>query len=249
MLWGFFTLTHIITLIIAVLMIVGLYFVLKNKTQKTQTLVLGVLSFSGVAAIIFNLVTWGSPLEYLPFHLCSIVAILLPITIFTKSKVLGNLLLLWALGALAAIVVNNAQANYEIFSWTFFFYYVPHTLEFGITILLFALGILRLDAKCIVSTIVLTMLIYTLVHFINLAVNAYCVKNNIVDYAGNIIKVNYMYSLVPENPIFVLFYQILPFKYWYLYMSIPIIAIYLGAIYLGNSLYQKYKNNKNQTTK
>ena len=244
MLWGFFTVTHIITLILAVGIIVGLYFFLKKRSQKTQIIVLGVLSFSGIAAIIFNLTTWGSPLEYLPFHLCSIVALLLPITVFTKSKALGNLLLLWALGALAAIIVNNAQANYEIFSWTFFFYYVPHTLEFGITILLFALGIIQLDAKCIVSTIVLTMLIYTVVHFINLGVNAHCEKNQILDYAGNVIKVNYIYSLVPENPIFVLFYNILPYKYWYLYMSIPIIALYLGAIYWGHSIYKKLKNRK-----
>ena len=244
MLWGFFTLTHIITLIIAMLIIIGLYFLLKRMPEKLQIVILGILSFSGIGAIIFNLTTWGSPLEYLPFHLCSIVAILLPITVFTKSKVLGNLLLLWALGALAAIIVNNAQANYEIFSWTFFFYYVPHTLEFGITVLLFALGLIKLDAKCIVSTIILTMLIYTLVHFINLGVNAYCIKNEIVDYAGNIIQVNYMYSLVPENPIFALFYQILPYKYWYLYMSIPIIALYLGAIYLGNGLYKKIKAKK-----
>ena len=205
MLWGSFSLTHIVTLIIAVLAIFLLYFLLKNCNQKFQIFVLGILSFSGIVAIIFNLTTWGSPLEYLPFHLCSIVALLLPITVFTKSKILGNLLLLWALGALAAIVVNNAQANFEIFSWTFFFYYVPHTLEFGITILLFVLGIIKLDAKCIISTIVLTMIIYTVVHFINLGVNAYCIKNNITDYAGNIIKVNYMYSLAPENPIFVLF--------------------------------------------
>ncbi len=246
MVWGFFSVTHIITLILAVLIIVALYYLLKICPKFLQIAVLGILSFSGIGAIIFNLITWGSPLEYLPFHLCSIVAILLPFTVFSRSKVLGNLLLLWALGALCAIIVNNAQAHFEIFSWTFFFYYVPHTLEFGVTILLFALGLIKLDAKCIISTVVLTMAIYTVVHFINLGVNAYCAKNEILNSAGNIITVNYMYSLVPANPIFDLFYQILPYPYWYLYMSIPIVVVYLGAIYCGHGIYSWAKRRKEE---
>ena len=49
--------------------------------RKIQTVVLGILSFSGIAAIIFNLVTWGSPYEYLPLHLCSLTAMVLPVVV------------------------------------------------------------------------------------------------------------------------------------------------------------------------
>ena len=123
MLWGSFGVVHLLSLFIGAGMIVGLYFLLRRFSAKTQTVVLGILSFSGIAAIIFNLVTWGSPYEYLPLHLCSLTALVLPVAVFTRSKVLGNLLLLWSLGAVMALVVNTAQANFEICSATFAFYF------------------------------------------------------------------------------------------------------------------------------
>ena len=55
MLWGSFGIVHIASLLIGALILVGLYFLLKRRTQKTQVIVLGILSFSGIAAIIFNL--------------------------------------------------------------------------------------------------------------------------------------------------------------------------------------------------
>jgi hypothetical protein len=72
MTWGFFSIAHIASLVLAVALIVALYFILRKVNDTIKTIVLGILSFSGIAAIIFNLVVWDSPLEYLPFHLCSI---------------------------------------------------------------------------------------------------------------------------------------------------------------------------------
>ncbi len=243
--WGSFGLVHIATLVFGALMILGLYFALRKASRKVQTIVLGVLSFSGIGAIIYNLVTWGSPIEYLPLHLCSINAILLPIVVFTRNKTLGNLLLVWCLGALAALVVNTAQAEFELNSWTFVFYYFPHVLEFGIPILLFSLGMIEKHPKYILSTLGITMLIYTGVHFCNLGLNAYLANKNVLDYAGNLIQVNYMYSLIPENPLLAIFKQIIPYDYWYMYMIVPILAVYLGVVYLPQIL--KHKSTKINT--
>ena len=184
--WGSFGVVHLATLAFAAAMILGLYFALRKAPKKVKIGVLGVLSLSGIAAIVFNLVTWGSPLEYLPLHLCSINALLLPIVVFTRNKTLGNLLLVWCLGAL---VVNFAQAEYELASWTFVFYYFPHVL----------------------------------------------------DYAGNLIQVNYMYSIVPENPLLALFKQVIPYDYWHMYMIVPILAVYLGIVYLPQILRSRPK--------
>lgn len=237
--WGSFGPVHIASLVLAAAMIVALYYALRRASKTAQTVVLGALSFSGIAAIIFNLVTWGSPLEYLPLHLCSINALLLPIVVFTRSKTLGNLLLVWCLGALAALVVNMAQAEYELNSWTFVFYYFPHVLEFGIPLLLFKLGLVEKHPKYILSTLVITMAIYTGVHFINVWLNNYCQANQILDYAGNVIQVNYMYSIVPENPLLALFKQVIPYDYWYMYMIVPILAVYLSIVYLPQLLRRK----------
>ena len=230
--WGFFTITHMITLVFAALIPIGLYFVLKKASRKVQTAVLGVLSFSGIAAIIYNLVTWGEPLAYLPLHLCSINALLLPIVVFTRNKTLGNLLLVWCLGALAALIMNNAMATAKLFDGPFCFYYFPHILEFGIPILLFKLGLVEKDAKCIFSTLAITMAIYTLVHFANVGINAYCLENQFSYNGTDILQVNYMYSVHPDNPLLALFYQVIPHTYWYMYLICPILAGYLLLVYL-----------------
>lgn len=232
MLWGSFGLVHIISLLVSAGIVVGLYFALRKAGDKAQTIVLGILSFSGIMAMIYNLVRWNSPLEYLPFHLCSLNALVLPFAVFTKNKVLNNLLLLWALGAVLALVVNTAQADYEIFSWTFFFYYFPHTLEVGVPILMFVLKRTEKDLKCILWTVLITLGALVVIHFINLGINRYCVAQNILDWKGDIVQVNYMYTLRPENPLLQLFYNIIPHEFWYMMMCIPVALVYLSFVYL-----------------
>ena len=231
--WGFFSVVHIVSLLLIPLIIVGLYYILKNKSEKTKIIVLGVLSFSGIIAIIANLVMWGSPIEYLPFHLCSLTAMCLPFAVFSKNKILNNLLLLWSLGAVMALVVNSAQAEYKIFSSVFAIYYFPHMLEFGIPILMFKLGLVEKDKKCIKSTLGITFVAYTIIHLINIVINNYLVG------VGSDIRVNYMYSVKPENPIFDLCYSLIPYSYWYLFLIIPIIVVYLLIIYIPEFKKQK----------
>lgn len=236
MTWGFLSSAHIISLILAVGIITLLYFILKNKSDRVKTIVLGILSFSGIAAIIYNLVAWNSPLEYLPLHLCSLNAMVLPFAVFTRKKVLNNLLLLWSIGALFALIINVSVSDAKILSWTFVFYYFPHVFELGIPILMFLLKLAKKDVKCIISTVVITMTVYTLIHFVNLWINSYAIKNNIVDLAGNVIKVNYMYSIYPDNPLLNLLYSIIPYQYWYMYLTMVVIVIYLGIVYLKDIL-------------
>jgi uncharacterized membrane protein YwaF len=230
--WGFLSTAHIVSLVLAVGIITALYFLLRKAKNAIKIAVLGILSFAGIGAIIFNLVIWNSPLEYLPLHLCSLNALVLPVAVFSRNKILNNLLLLWSLGALIALVLNNAVAEAEILSWTFAFYYFPHVLEFGIPVLMFLLGLVKKDVKCIATTLGITMASYTVIHFINLWINSYAVTNNIVDWAGNVIKVNYMFSIYPDNPVLTLFYQIIPHAYWYMYLAVAVITIYLVCIYL-----------------
>lgn len=220
MTWGTFTPVHFATLALAALGLWGLYALLRHWGEKNRIALLGVLSFSGIGAIIFNLLAWNAPMDYLPLHLCSVNAVLLPFAVLRRNKTVCNLLLLWSLGAVAALVANWGVQDAKIPSWTFFFYYVPHTLEFGIPILLFKLGLAEKDPRCIGSTLGITMLVYTGVHFINVAINRFTVYS-----------ANYMYSVRPENPLLALFYKVIPHPYWYMYMITPILAVYLLAAY------------------
>lgn len=240
--WGTFTPVHILTLVAAAAVLAGLFFVLRRRSVRTQTVVLGILSFSGIAAITFNLLVWDEPLAYLPLHLCSINAMILPFAVFSRNKTLCNLLLVWCLGALAAIVLNYEMCGVELWSWTFFFYYFPHVMEFGIPILLFALGLVKKDPRCIGSTIGISMGIYTVVHFINLGINAWCNANQF-GYGDSVYQANYMFSIQPTNPLVSLFASVIPGQYWYMYMVLPIVLVYLLVVY-APELYKIIKNGK-----
>ncbi|MBR3845589.1 MAG: YwaF family protein [Clostridia bacterium] len=237
--WGpMFGTVHIVTLVVAVLINVALYFALSNASRKTQVITLFFLSFAGIAAIIFNLVTWGRPWEYLPLHLCSLNAMLLPFAVLTRKKWACNLLLLWSLGSYIALILHTTggmdQTN--LFSWSFVFYYFPHVLEAGIPILLFALKLVDKDHKTIKSTLIITFACYTAIHFINVAINSGLIG------PGDI-QVNYMFSITPNNPLLQLFWMVIPSSYWYMLLCIPVILLYLGWWYLPELLeYRKHRS-------
>lgn len=242
MAWGFFTPLHIITLIAAALIILGLHFVLRNKSEKTQKIVLLCMSFWCIGCLIFDLFYYGSPFEYLPLHLCNVNGILLPFAVCTKNKRLNNLLLLWSLGALLALILNSASAHFVLFGVDFNKYYFSHVFEFGVPLLMFSLGLVEKDAKCMISTMIITFLTYTGIHFCNVGINTYLANNDIVNTAGQVIQVNYMYSLAPNNPLSELFLQLIPYKYWYNLPALPIMVVYLVGIY-RKQLFAKPQNN------
>ena len=229
--WGNFSFVHILSLILAILFNIAIYFLIRKKSKLTQLFVLTMLSFLGILAIIFNLIMWKSPLEYLPLHLCSLNALILPFCIIKQNDKLFNLLILWSLGAFIALIVNNSVSEANIFSLTFFFYYFPHVFECGIPLIMLKLKLVQLKRKYLFSTLFITFISYTIIHFINVLINSYCIKYNIVDNLGNIIKVNYMFSIYPDNPLLNLFYKIIPYSYFYMLLAFPIIAVYLLLIY------------------
>jgi hypothetical protein len=166
--------------------------------------------------------------------MCSMNAVILPFAVLSRSKIVNNLLLLWSLGAMAALIVNTEQANFDIFSWTFVFYYMPHMVELGVPILMFALGLSKKHIKYIGSTLGITFVTYTIVHFINLGLNNFLAASNMLDWKGDLIQVNYMYSLSAPNPVLQFFYNILPYQYWYMLLVLPVMAIYLCIVYIND---------------
>lgn len=227
--WGSFSAFHIVTIALSLATPVILYYILRSRTQKTQRICLFVLSLSGMAAICYNLLMWGSPLEYLPLHLCSINAIIMPIAIVTANKLLANLLPLFSLGALAAIILNTGQADYVVMSWVFAFYYIPHTLEFAIPFVLLKLGIFKSDTHYILPSVGLTFGIYTFVHFVNVFINSLGISNG----TGSTISVNYMYSISPQGiPLISQIWNICPHEYFYMLFLVPIVALFYVAMNL-----------------
>ena len=232
MLWGTFSAAHIVSLLLAVGLTVGLHFLLRRFSDRRKIAVLFVLSFAGIAAIVFNLIAWGSPLEYLPLHMCSVHALFLPITVATRHRVLGMFSLFCCLGAVLALVVNTGQTHFEILSPTFAFYYFPHVLEVAVPILLFTTGLIRPEGRAILPTVLLTVLIYTAVHFTNVGINVWAAARGLLNWEGRPLTVNYMFSLSHGgNPLLKLFWKCIPYPYWYMYGAVPILAVYLSSIW------------------
>lgn len=237
--WGSFGTVHLATLLAAALMIALLYLILKYKPRKTQTAVLFLLSFAGNAATVYNLVAWGSPLEYLPLHLCALNGLLLPAAVVTRNRNLCNLLLLWSLGAFVALVANGPMANAEITGLPFLFYYFAHVTELGIPLLLFALDHVEKDPKCIRSTLGITWATYTGVYGINKLINFLCALLQVTRPDGSLIQVNYMYSMGPIDPLSGALWKLIPCEYWYMLLAMPIIALYLFALYAPQFVHRR----------
>lgn len=246
--WGSFGTVHFATLVFAAALLALTYLFLKNKSLKTQLTVLGILSFFGNAATIYNLVAWGEPLDYLPLHLCALNGLLLPIAVFTRNKKLCNLLLLWSLGAFVALVANGTMASADIFGWPFFFYYFAHVTELGVPLLLFKLGLVEKDYRCISSTLGITWGAYTAVYGINKLINGLCAFYHVTRADGSLIQVNYMYSMGPIDPLSGALWKMLPYEYWYMLLAIPIIALYLMALYAPQFL-AHYRGHRHHTHK
>lgn len=247
--WGHFSTAHITSLILVVVIGVLGYFLLRKKSEIVQKYFMIGLSMPGIFAIIYNLIAYGNPIEYLPLHMCSIAAILLPIAVIRKNNIIGNLLLIWGVGSLSALIFNQLAADYLLFSMEWFIFLIPHACEVIVIVYMFLLKHIKLHPKYIISSIVLTIVIYTIIHFCNIGINEICIANNLLDPNGELIQVNFMFSLVPEIPALELMYGLIPYKYWYMYSFGISIAIYLSLIYIPVYLVEKRKTkncfNKN----
>lgn len=229
--WGTFTPFHIFTILVTLSAPFILYFALRKRSAMTQKITLFILSLSGTGAIIYNLLMWGSPLEYLPFHLCSINALLLPISIITSSKLLASTLPLFSIGAFAAIAFNYAQGNYVILSWVFVAYFFPHMFEFAIPFVQLKLGLVKTGARYIFPAVGMTFSFYTVAHFVNRVVNKVLDAQEKVDSLGEPVSVNYMYSLDPEGlPILSQLWDILPCEYFYMLLLFPLVLLIYSVI-------------------
>ncbi|MBQ9745352.1 MAG: YwaF family protein [Clostridia bacterium] len=247
MAWGTFTLQHIISLAAVAAFAAALYFILRRLSDKGKTAVLFAVSLLGVAAVLYDLFRWGRPLEYLPLHLCSLNALIIPFAVLTKNKVASHLTLVWSLGAMLVLIVNTGQAYYEMFSEAFWVFVICHAVDVTVPMLLFITGLVEFDIKKAPATVGVTMGAYTAVHFANLAINKYLLEtaSPVMAYSrtpARVPQVNYMYSLGDEgNVFFELFRKIIPYDYWHMYLIAPLIFAFLFSVHFIQKKYKKRK--------
>ena len=230
MTWGSFDNVHLITLALAVAINITIYFILNKKTRTTQILSLFALSLFGVGYIVYGLISSGADIiKNLPLSLGALSTLILPFAILTRGKRICNLLLIWSAGSIIALVFNTAMADIKVFSVEFITYFMMHTLSAGIPILLFELKLVQRYTKIAKSIIPFTVLVFTVVHILNLAINSI---NNWSLSEG----VNYMATLAPTSELLNFFYAIIPSPYWYMILTLPLLAGYIVYWYLPEIL-------------
>ena len=224
MIWGTFSDTHIATLIFALVFVFILYRILVNHSRKFQILSLFVLSLALAVIVVYDAMTS----KYLPLHWWSLSALILPYAVLTRGQSSCNLLLLWPVQSLIFLVFNYDKADMNVLSTQFALYWLTHVLIFSIPLILFWLKLVKRDYKYIRRSIVLSILTYTAVHFINIAFGT-----------------NYLYSTGPDsNSVLVFIRTIFPLDYWYMYALIPAAFIYLFWWYLPEILDHRRKTKR-----
>lgn len=231
--WGSFSTVHLVSIGLAILINISLYFLLATLSRGKQLLILFTLSLFGAGVVVNGIIAnQADIIRNLPLSFWAINALLLPVVILTRSKLLSNTLLIWSVSSIIALLVNTGMENVDIFSWEFLIYFVTHTLGAGIPILLFELGIAKRSTKIAKPTIILTILLYTGVHIVNLAINS------LNSWSAND-GVNYMATLQPNSELLDFFYAIIPSEFWYMILALPALLLYVLYWYLPEILDQR----------
>lgn len=221
--WGFFTTQHIITIIFAIVFTIAMYFILRKIEPEKSDKILFILSFLGYVGIIGNLfigIRENILLNKLPLHLCSWNAILLPFAIKTRDSRLCTTLSVWSIGALIAILINDEGIAYQFMGLKFAIYYFPHVVEFAVPILFLLLKRFKTKKSDISFAMVLTLLVYSIAY----------IASEIITACG--VPVNYLFTMGSTNFITDFFYNIIPYKYFYMFLTAPIIACLYYLVYL-----------------
>lgn len=226
--WGTFNTTHLSTLAFALVLIVVIFNSLVHKRRKVQVLTLFVLALAVAGVVLSDTVTSENVIHNLPLSLWSMSAVLLPYAVLTRQRWCCNLLLLWPIESLFLLVFNYDKADMDMMTGEFLIYFFTHVFIFAIPLLLFWLRLVKRENKYIIRSLGLTAIVYTGVHFFNVA-------------SGT----NYLYSVSPAgNETFAFFRTIFPFEYWYMYLIIPAFLIYLAWWYLPEILDHRRKTRR-----
>lgn len=230
--FGFF---HIMTLVCSILTPFLLWLILRNKKDLTKRIILGVFAFVGIGMLVYEFFRDGRILYDLPLHLCSLNGLLIPFVLIFKNKRLGNMLMLWSFGALGALIFNFEVDMLPISDPACWTYFVPHYVQLTIPLSMGLLKIFEIDYKTIPSTLLFTVIAYTIVHIINKIFAA-------VDPA---LATNYMFSVHHQNNVFLLFmWNICPYEYFYMFLMLPLILVLLIIIYFNQFIKIIISTNK-----
>ncbi len=149
------SLGHILSIVLPILFIIGLYFLLKNKSQKTQKIVILVLIGINVLQHLFKSWVWY-PLYHGVFdfrnisfcNVCASAILLSPVAFLCRSKSLKDAQFFFGiLGGVVSMWIISVEAGIYIFSWEYIRYFTCHAILMVTSALPVLLGLHTLNMK------------------------------------------------------------------------------------------------------
>ncbi|WKY44003.1 YwaF family protein [Eubacteriaceae bacterium ES2] len=245
-----FNLTLLALLGMIVLSIFLLWFFLREKSEKTRRnalLILSgllILSYTINRILIFNdpdlVALWGGKgymiRETLPFQLCGLGMIFIPLALMTKKEILyAFCFVATPLAALLAIVFPPTPYDVTPFyNPSYFTFYLDHAFCIINGISLVTLGLYSPRMGTIFKTTFFVTFLAFIAHLINLGAS-------LIGLEG----VNYFYTLDPEGSgLLELFWSFIPMPYVYLLLYIPVLLTYYFLLVGFVLLIRKFQQGK-----
>lgn len=259
-----YNLVHLAILAFFPILIVSSYFIFRNKSQKTKDIymyilmaITFVLAWSGyLYKVIFNVDNASKNfLVQLPFHLCSINAILYPLFFCLRNK-MNNLLkttsfsFMYFVGMLGAFLAMALDApitvmgpEKSLLDYVVFEYWVKHGLIFSIPILLIIFGYYKPKYLDIYKCSVLFLILIVIAHILNVTFTS--INHSI----GGEKIANFFYTMHPDGMIglkqvFNLIPIPLVYLFPFIFVAIPLFHILYIPFGIINLISRKKVNNK-----
>lgn len=160
---GLFSIAHFVYIFIALLAVITICVVFKNKTDETKDKVLKILAFSLIFIYVFDFFVqplWDGEIVQgkLPFHICTLTGVLIPFVAFSKkANFLKTTVTVWAVLAPLAFILypgNYLDRLVAPYSYPIIQTFMFHILEFVWGVFMIVSGKTKLKWKTIWQPIV-----------------------------------------------------------------------------------------------
>ncbi|MDR2828442.1 MAG: YwaF family protein [Acholeplasmatales bacterium] len=267
---SWFSLTHIIILLVYVVLILGLFFIFRNKSHKTKMIVIWVLYGIALANKVWNLIYWYTPLsaaynhnalyldpnsEYFnvarwiggafPWSLCGINIYLIPLYLLSKKPYLKQLAYTTLMvGAFLAIII---PVGFEYPNpWIFFDFFFNHFVFLVIPLLLVLWKMFKPSfkyfGKTALALIVLLVGAFLISMIFNWTINSQY-NPNFVKNPGEGWLFSAIWTVHPGGTIpFNILFKILPVPLLYMILLLPIAFILWFLVLLPFTSKQELKS-------
>lgn len=145
---------HILSIVLAISTLVGLYFLLRNKSNKTKNIVILSILFFNLFQHVFKFVVWpqywgtGFGEINTAYNMCAFLIIVSPFIYLTKVKVLKDFI--FYIGTTAGIIAISVPywfIGQSIITFDYLRFYICHLLLFVGSMLPVLLGMHRISLK------------------------------------------------------------------------------------------------------